>query len=92
VKRSYEETSDRVGNARDALQGRSHWLANTTTLLGGVGIGIGIGMLLAPVSGERARSVIRDKAADVKSKVGDFASGATRYRPSSVPSTGTSGD
>jgi YtxH-like protein len=89
---SYEETTDRLDDARIALRGHSHWLGSTLGFLGGVGIGVGLGMLLAPVSGEEARSVIRDKASDVRHKVSDFAtksSGSTQYR--STP-TGTTGD
>lgn len=47
------------------------------TLLSGIGIGVGIGMLLAPVSGPRARGAIRDTAVDVKNKVGGAASWAS---------------
>lgn len=91
---SYEETTSRLDNAQAALQGRTHWFGSTLGFLGGVGIGVGIGMLLAPVSGEQARSVIRDKAADMKNKVTDFASGSStgsQYR-STPASTGTTGD
>lgn len=90
---TYEETSNRLDNAQAALRGRTHWVGSTLGFLGGVGIGVGLGMLLAPVSGEEARSVIRDKASDVKNKVTDFAagsSGTTQYRSSQ--STGTTGD
>ncbi len=58
------------------------------TLLGGVGIGVGIGMLLAPVSGQRARGAIRDTAADVKNKVGGAASWATHLGSSGGASRG----
>ncbi len=91
VRESYKDTSSRLEDAQDALRGRGHWLGHTTSFLGGIGIGIGLGMLLAPVSGEEARSAIRGKAADVKSKVSDFARGSRPYRSSSIP-TGTSGD
>jgi hypothetical protein len=86
----YEEAADRLDNA-PALLGESHRLGSTLCFLGGVGIGVGLGMLLAPVSGEQARSVIRDRAANVKSKVADFAkgsSGTSQFRSSQV-STGT---
>jgi hypothetical protein len=87
----YEESTDRLDDARAALLGESHWFGSTLCFLGGVGIGVGLGMLLAPVSGEEARSVIRDRAANVKSKVADFAkgsSGTSQFRSSQV-STGT---
>lgn len=93
VRESYKETSSRLDNTQAALRGRNHWFGSTLGFLGGVGIGVGLGMLLAPVSGERARSVIRGKAADVKSKVTDFATGSsptTPYRSSQA--TGTAGD
>jgi gas vesicle protein len=88
---TYEETTNRLDNAQAALRGRTHWLGSTVGFLGGVGIGVGLGMLLAPVSGEEARSVIRDRAANVKSKVADFAtssSGSSQFR-SGQASTGT---
>lgn len=88
---TYEETGDRLDNAQDALRGRTHWFGSTLGFLGGVGIGIGLGMLLAPVSGEEARSAIRDRAADVRDKVTDFAtgsSGSSQFRQSQAP-TGT---
>jgi len=89
VRSSYSETSDRVNNAGMALRGESHWFASTLTFLGGVGIGIGVGMLLAPMSGEEVRASIRDKAEDMKNRVGDYTSGASRFRSAS---TGTEGD
>jgi gas vesicle protein len=91
VRRGYSETSDRLDNAQAALRGESHWFASTMTFLGGVGIGIGLGMLLAPMSGEEARATIRDKAEDVRNRVGDFTGSSSRFRPSSA-STGTEGD
>lgn len=90
VRRSYGETTDRLDDARSALRGESHWVASTMTLLGGVGIGVAVGMLLAPMSGEEVRATIRDKAYDVKNRVGDFTSGSSRFRTSA--STGTEGD
>jgi YtxH-like protein len=93
VRGSYKETSSRLDNAQAALRGRTHWFGSTLGFLGGIGIGVGLGMLLAPVSGEEARSVIRGKATDVKNKVTDFASGtsgSTQFR--STQPTGTSGD
>jgi len=94
MRENYHESTDRLDNAQAALRGRRPWLGSTLGFLGGVGIGVGLGMLLAPVSGEEARSVIRDKAVDVKNKVSDFAagsSGTSQFRSSQV-STGTTGD
>lgn len=45
--------------------GRSHF----STLLVGIGIGIGVGMLFAPVSGERARNAIRERATGIRDRV-----------------------
>jgi hypothetical protein len=59
--------------AREVSQADRKWISPSTALLGGIGIGVGLGMLLAPVSGTRARSAIRDKALDVKDRVGDAA-------------------
>ena len=70
-------------------RGRFHF----STLLTGIGIGVGIGMLFAPVSGEEARTVIRDKASDVRDKWDDVAAWAG-LGSSQMPrrSTGTYAD
>ena len=91
VKQEYEDTADRLHDAHKALRGGSDWLTSAASFLGGVGIGVGLGILFAPVSGEEARAALRDKAADVKNKVSDFTSGATRYG-SPRTATGTDGD
>ena len=92
MRETYEETSDRLDNAQAALRGRIHWFGPTLGFLGGVGIGVGLGMLLAPVSGEEARTAIRDKAAGVKNKVTDFAAGSSGSTPFRSSPTGTTGD
>lgn len=70
-------------------RGRSHF----STLLTGIGIGVGIGMLFAPVSGEQARTVIRDKASDVRDKWDDVAAWAgLGSSPMPRRSTGTYAD
>lgn len=51
----YEDASDRLSNASDALRGRSQWPSWGTFLLG-VGIGAGIGMLVAPPSIDKVRA------------------------------------
>ncbi len=78
----YEDTSDRLSDARDALRGRSDWVTPTVNFLGGIGIGVALGMLFAPVSGEEARSALRHKVVDIKDRVSDMAAGASAYRPS----------
>jgi gas vesicle protein len=102
VKRKYEDATDRLQNASDALRGTSNdWVAPLASFVGGIGIGIGLGILFAPNSGEETRAALRDRAADVtsgvKNKVGDFVSGSSRFRSRGVstenrPSTGTEGD
>ncbi len=78
------ERSDRmqpsVRRTHDLAQslGAPRHKSHTATLLTVIGIGVGVGMLLAPVSGERARGAIRDKATDIKNKVTDVADWASR--------------
>lgn len=85
----YEDAADRISDAREALQGRSDWVTPTINFLGGVGIGVALGMLFAPVSGEEARSAIRDKVVDIKEKVSDMTSGSGSYRSNMGSATGT---
>ena len=62
-----------------------------STLLVGAAIGFGMGILLAPVSGEEARSAIRERAMGVRDRVSDAAAWAS-HAASSVGSrrpTGT---
>jgi len=91
MREKYEDTSDRLYDARNALQGRNDWVTPTASFLGGIGIGVGLGILFAPVSGEQARAALRDKAVDVKNKVSEFAAGSSRYGTPST-ATGTDGD
>jgi gas vesicle protein len=90
LREQYEEKAERLHEAREALQGRQHWVAPTINFLGGLGLGIGLGLLFAPVSGEEARTALRDKVVDMTNKV---ASG-TGFRSSTIDasSTGTNGD
>ncbi len=79
--------SDRSDDVQDAFRrtdnvaagARTHqrW-SHASTLLTGIGIGVSVGMLLAPVSGQRARGAIRDKAADLKNRVTDVTEWAGR--------------
>lgn len=86
----YEEQTDRLQQAGRALQGRSNWVTPTLNFLGGIGLGLGLGMLFAPVSGEEARTAIREKVVGFKNKVGDVAG---QYRNAiKAEATGTSGD
>ncbi|MFZ0804814.1 MAG: YtxH domain-containing protein [Candidatus Sulfotelmatobacter sp.] len=82
ARQRYEDTSDRLSDARDALRGRRDWITPTVNFLGGIGIGVALGMLFAPVSGEEARSALRNKVVDIKGRVSDMASGAGAYRTS----------
>jgi hypothetical protein len=101
IRDTYEETTNRLDNARSAIRGESHWIRPVSSFVGGIGIGIGVGMLLAPVSGEEARAAIRDRAVDMKKRAVDMServsgyasSGAPRFRSSTeTASTGTEGD
>jgi hypothetical protein len=92
MREKYEETAERLQDARDAYRGRNYWLTPTASFLGGVGLGVGLGILFAPVSGEEARAALRGKAMDLKDKVTDFATSSTRYQSSGTMATGTDGD
>jgi len=69
---SRESLRTKTASAIGAPRRKSHF----ATLLAGVGIGVGLGMLLAPVTGEEARTAIREKAEDVKDKWNDVAAWA----------------
>lgn len=71
VKRRYEKAADRLQDRRPSTS--AGWLSPTATFLGGVGLGIGLGVMFAPVSGDEARAVIRDKVVDIKNKVSGVA-------------------
>lgn len=62
INEKYEDASDRLSNAGDALRGRSQWPSWGTFLLG-VGIGTGIAFLVAPTSVEKMRAAFDDRAA-----------------------------
>ena len=65
-------------NLATGVRKQRRW-SHASTLLAGIGIGIGAGMLLAPVSGRRARGVIRDRAADFRNKVSDVTDWAGHF-------------
>ena len=71
VKRRYEKTADRLQERHPATS--PGWVSPTMTFLGGVGLGIGLGVIFAPVSGDEARAVLRDKVVDIKNKVSGVA-------------------
>jgi gas vesicle protein len=91
VRNRYDDTMDRMQDASDALRGRNHGASSAVSFVGGLGIGLGLGIIFAPVSGEEARSAIRDKVVDMKNKMSDM---AVRARERGVESsrTGTLGD
>jgi hypothetical protein len=62
INEKYEDASERLSNAGDALRGRSQWPSWGSFLLG-VGIGTGIGYLVAPTSLEKVRNAFNEKAA-----------------------------
>jgi hypothetical protein len=78
----------RTDNLASDVRTHRRW-SHASTLLTGIGVGVGLGMLLAPVSGQRARGAIRDKAADLKNKVGDVTDWAGRFGSQSGRTTGT---
>ena len=82
----------REGLAAD-LHAKSGW-SHGSTLLVGVALGVGAGMLFAPVSGDEARTAIRDRAMNVRDRVSDAAAWASRLGPTSPyrRSTGTYAD
>jgi hypothetical protein len=61
INEKYEDASERLSNASDALRGRQ-WPSWGSFLLG-VGIGTGIGYLVAPTSVEKVRNAFNDRAA-----------------------------
>jgi len=81
-RRPSQDTSDPRGWSRGSA------------LLVGASIGFGMGILFAPVSGEQARTAIRERAMDVRDRVSDAAAWATRSASSvgSRRSTGTYGE
>jgi gas vesicle protein len=87
IRRRYDEGADRLQEANRALHGRNHWVAPTLNFLGGVGLGVGLGILFAPVSGEEARTALRDKVVDIKERVRGVAADAVH----SAAATGTEG-
>jgi gas vesicle protein len=93
VRDRYQDATDRFSDATSALRGDSQWLAPTLSFVGGIAVGVGVGILFAPVSGEEARSAIRDKASDVANDVKNKVSKMTnRHRTSDAAFTGTDGD
>ncbi|HET7206239.1 MAG TPA: hypothetical protein VFI95_06630 [Terriglobales bacterium] len=81
---TYDDAVDRVSDISDRLRGRSG-PSRLTWMLLGVGIGVGVGMLLAPVSGEEARSTLSDKVQDIGGRVRE------RFGSEQGGATGTQG-
>ena len=82
LKEKYDQAADRLHKARRALDGDTRWVAPAVSFLGGIALGTGLGLLFAPVSGEEARTTLRDKAAGLRNKVSDVAG---RYYQTRVP-------
>jgi gas vesicle protein len=94
VASKYEDAMDRLEAAGAALQGRSYRPSRIVGFLLGVGVGAGLGILFAPASGSETREAIRGRAVDMKNKVVESASTATRkmrHSVTSMPPTGTEG-
>jgi len=62
INEKYEDASERVSNAGDALRGRSQW-PTWGSFPARDRIGTGIGYLVAPTSVDRVRNTITDRAA-----------------------------
>lgn len=93
VKERYDDASSRMSAATDAFRRRNR-PSRLLYFCAGIGVGAGLGLLFAPASGQETRETLRDKAVDVKNKVGDAATSAkTRFRASTggISPTGTEG-
>ena len=62
-----EPTEVRRDRLASNLRPKSGW-SHASTLFIGVALGVGIGMLFAPVSGQQARSTLRNTANSMKDK------------------------
>jgi hypothetical protein len=66
IREKYETATDRLQDARYALEGRTHWVAPAASFLGGIGIGIWGGLVIGSCFGRRnpfrvARQSSRDE-------------------------------
>jgi gas vesicle protein len=88
VTSKYEDAVDRLQSAADTIQGNNNqWPSRIGGFLLGVGIGAGLGILLAPASGSETRESVREKAADVTSRIRR----KVTNMPSTMQATGTEG-
>lgn len=71
VTRRYEKAADRLQHRRPSES--TGMGSPAVTFLAGLGLGVGLGVIFAPVSGDEARAVIRDKVVDIKNKVSGVA-------------------
>lgn len=63
--RGRERMADRINDIGDTIQGRFERPSHLKWILIGAGMGVGAGMLLAPVTGRKARENISNKAHDI---------------------------
>lgn len=64
--RGRERMAHRISDIGDVIQGRLERPSHLKWILIGVGMGVGAGMLLAPVTGSKARESISNKAHDIR--------------------------
>jgi ElaB/YqjD/DUF883 family membrane-anchored ribosome-binding protein len=68
---AYSETSERLGRASDAIQGKQHpVLTSVAAALVGVGVGVGIGLLISPARAEGYRRGEHVRFSDISSATG----------------------
>lgn len=69
IRRNYGEDTEGLRSGKKRRRRDNDWLARVTGFLTGIGVGIGVGMLIAPASGQQARTELRNRVRDVKSSI-----------------------